>query len=512
MNLLTASWLRAMNTGGGERCIAPTDIGDSLTIELLASRPDFHGALYQFLIGLLQTTFAPDTLDDWLALWDNPPDAAILRAAFQPYEHAFHLENDGPAFMQDLQLPAEANQLPVLDLLIDAGSDSNRYFNKPAAEYGLCAGCCAQALFTLQINAPPGGRGIRTSLRGGGPLTTLLRPVEPATLWQKLWLNVLPREALGLQPVTALGDVLPWLAPTRASDGTGLDTTVTDVHPLQAYWSMPRRIRLDTSTASEGDCAVCGARGVRLIRHYRTRHGGTNYTGPWPHPLTPFNHDPKLQKPPLSVKGRKGGIAYRDWLGLALGNDQNQPAAAQVVAHFNAQVRLTSTVQLWCFGYDMDNMRARCWYDAVLPRPAIAEGQQAAYAAAVKRVLDVAQAAADSLRAQVKAAWFKRPGDKGDEPVVSLSFWQGSETAFYALLQQLSQVDACDEQALVSIYRNWLYQVRDTALALFDHWVLNGDIEEMDMERVARARAKLEKELAISKAAKVLWDIIKSYL
>jgi hypothetical protein len=38
----------------------------------------------------------------------------------------------------------------------------------------LCPHCAALALFSLQLNAPSGGKGYRTGLRGGGPLTTLI--------------------------------------------------------------------------------------------------------------------------------------------------------------------------------------------------------------------------------------------------------------------------------------------------------------------------------------------------
>jgi len=56
------------------------------------------------------------------------------------YRDAFLLDNPGgPAFMQDLAVPTDANWLPVLDLLIDAGSNSNLFFNKPAADHALCA-------------------------------------------------------------------------------------------------------------------------------------------------------------------------------------------------------------------------------------------------------------------------------------------------------------------------------------------------------------------------------------
>jgi CRISPR system Cascade subunit CasA len=472
-------------------------------------RPDFRGALYQFLIGLLQTAYAPADLKEWKQRWANPPGADELQAALAPYLDAFLLEGDGSAFMQDLHLPEDVNQLPVLELLIDAGSDSNRYFNKPVAGHGLCECCFAQALLTLQLNAPAGGRGVRTSARGGGPLTTLLLPAAGAsTLWQKLWLNVLPLDALDYPEVEAPGDVFPWLAPTRISEGSGArDTPPHLVHPLQVYWSMPRRIRLDGSTAGHGQCAVCGAQDVRLIHHYRTRHDGTNYTGAWQHPLTPYSLDSKGEKPPLSIKGRQAGKGYRDWLGLVLGNEDHQPDAARVVAHFSSKLKKPS-VRLWCFGYDMSNMKALCWYDSTLPVHAVPDDLRRDFAKCIKQLLDVANDTANALHKQVKAAWFRRPGDAGSEPAVPQSFWQGSEAAFYGLLEQLAALDFEREADLAEVYRRWLLHTRQQALTLFDQWVLAGPVEDMGMQRVVRARADLAKELNSGKAMKPLWKIV----
>lgn len=521
MDLLEEQWLEASTGQGGKR-ISPCQVGESRWRDIQAARPDFRGALYQFLIGLLQTAYAPADVEEWRERWRTPPTAKELQAAFAPYRHAFLLENDGgPAFMQDLALPAEANQLPVLELLIDAGSDSNRYFNKPAAEHGLCERCFAQALLTLQLNAPAGGRGVRTSLRGGGPLTTLLLPVDDeATLWQRLWLNVVPRETLDHPPVKSVEDVIPWLLPTRVSEGPGAIEThpqyervrqPQQVHPLQAYWSMPRRIRMDSSTCSEGDCAICGERNLRLVRHYLSRHGGTNYVGDWMHPLTPYSLDPKAEKPPLSIKGRQAGRGYRDWLGLVLGNEDHQPDAARVVRHFTAKVRQPAT-RLWCFGYDMSNMKALCWYDATLPVHAVAMERQASFRQAIKQLLDVANEAAMALHKQVRAAWFRRPGDTGLEPAIPQSFWQRSEPAFYEQLALLSTLDVEQADALAPHCRGWLLETRRLAFELFDHWVLSAPIESMELHRVVRARADLAKELNGGKAAKALWKLVESQL
>ena len=411
--------------------------------------------------------------------------------------------------MQDLNLPDQVNQLPVLDLLIDAGSSSNLYFNKPAPDHGLCESCFVQALITLQLNAPSGGRGIRTSLRGGGPLTTLLLPEdESASLWQRIWLNVLPKDALDFPPISELCDVLPWMTATRVSDTSeGQDTPPESVHPLQAYWSMPRRIRLDASTIDIGSCAICARTQARRIRHYLTRHGGTNYTGAWTHPLTPYSLDSKGEKPPLSIKGRQAGRGYRDWLGLTLGSEDHQPDAAKIVAHFTVKVA-KPRARLWCFGFDMSNMKASCWYDCILPLHTVKSSQYRQFTRSVKRILDSANDMAFALHKQVKSAWFSRPGDAGSEPAVNLSFWQGSESTFYRALEELSKLDFDDDSAVASIYRGWLLDTRLVVLQLFDQWVLSGPLEDMNMRRVVKARADLAKELNNGKAMKLLWTVV----
>ncbi|WP_216186209.1 type I-E CRISPR-associated protein Cse1/CasA [Verticiella alkaliphila] len=131
MNLLSDPWLRVRDAAGKIHRISPLQIGDTDYHDIVTDRPDFQGAVYQLLIGVLQITYAPVDKQEWKERWAAPPDAQTLRTFVAPILSAFELEADGPAFMQDADLPSDANQLSVLDLLIDAGSDSNLFFNKP---------------------------------------------------------------------------------------------------------------------------------------------------------------------------------------------------------------------------------------------------------------------------------------------------------------------------------------------------------------------------------------------
>jgi CRISPR system Cascade subunit CasA len=228
------------------------------------------------------------------------------------------------------------------------------------------------------------------------------------------------------------------------------------------------------------------------------------------HPLTPYRHDPKAERVPLSIKGQEGGIGYRHWLGLTLGKENDGLAAAQVVANYNRFAQRLPAASLWCFGYDMKSAKARCWYDSTLPlyTHMVAPELQRHLIPAVEELLDVASEAASLLHKQVKAAWFTRPGDVGAEPAIQLGFWQSSETKFYELLERILDADLKDVSALVPFYRDWLTYVRNLALQQFDDWVLAVPVEEMNMERVVKARTDLCKRLYSGKAAKELWKLV----
>jgi CRISPR system Cascade subunit CasA len=248
MNLVKDEWIPVIGQEGTIHRIAPWQISeaDNPVMELAAPRADFQGALYQFLIGLLQTTFAPEDHDEWLVYWQDPPASNLLREVFERHDDAFELFNsDGAAFMQDFSLN-EGEQKSIATLLIEAPGTKTRkdnldHFVKGKTGEGMCPACVATALFTLQINAPSGGQGHRVGLRGGGPLTTLVMPAEAASLWQRLWANVLTREELELDYTGDTASIFPWMRQTRLSDKSGEPTLPGDVHPLHMYWAKDKQ-------------------------------------------------------------------------------------------------------------------------------------------------------------------------------------------------------------------------------------------------------------------------------
>jgi CRISPR system Cascade subunit CasA len=184
-------------------------------------RPDFDLAAHEFLIGPLAVAFPPKGQRDWLRYFHIPPTLEELREVFQPYAAAFSLDGEGPRFLQDFS-PLEAEPSPVEALFIEAPGAHTVNLNRDllVKSGGIrvsSRASAAMALYTSQQFAPSGGRGYRTSLRGGGPLVTLVMPGAPESgralaLWQKLWLHVPQSRPLD-QARLALA--FPWLAPPK---------------------------------------------------------------------------------------------------------------------------------------------------------------------------------------------------------------------------------------------------------------------------------------------------------
>lgn len=508
MNLLNDQWLPICRKCGTREQIAPWQITDNIetdpVVKLNSPRPDFNGALVQFFIGLLQTAFAPKDDYEWMKYYETPPSTQILQDAFLQYEHAFNVDGGGPRFMQDYDL-ADGERKEIGALLIEEpGANTLRenkdHFIKRGKAEALGVGTAVTALLTLQLNAPSGGAGHRTSIRGGGPMTTLLVPdvlrnPQHNTLWHLAWLNVLPKKEFerlcGNPDKNDDESIFPWLGPTRTSDKKGRDTTSEDVHPLQVYWSMPRRIRLDFTEADNGTCSITGKKAF-LLRHFTAKNYGINYSGPWRHPLSPYRFDTEGMSLPLHPQ--PDGLGYRHWLGLALGEKEGVVPASVVHHHcFKSGIRSRIKTQLWVFGYDMDNMKARGWHEAHMPLYHLENPYRDIFVDTVRDLLSATGLVADNLRGSLKNAWFKPKAKvRGDLSFIANSFWHNTEHDFYTLLDRLYSVvtQGEDETALC---QSWFLVLHKASLGLFDIWVVSGSVEDGDPKRIALARRDLRK-------------------
>lgn len=503
-NLLSSRWIPVRRADGSTENIAPWQIAETENpaISLAAPRPDFNGALLQFLVGLLQTAFAPGTSIQWSRRFDEPPAPDDLQAAFERYRHAFELDGDGPRFMQDLDPLAEQKPLPITALLIDtAGSETHFIKNLPAE--GLSPAAAAMTLYTLQTNAPAGGVGHRTSLRGGGPLSTLVVAAPEdlsgaSPLWQTLWLNVLSQSEFESRNQRD-ADIFPWLAPTRTSNQSSTTpvTTPDDVNPLQMFWGMPRRIRLDFERVGPGDCGISGEPCEGLVRQYRTRNYGIKYGGAWEHTLSPHNRDPSEIIP----MHPRGSIHYRHWLGLVQqsADKKIQRVPARTVSRFlggSLGRRKNLRFRVWAYGYDMDNMKPRCWYEGTLPLFHLDDAEQRRrFEGAVESVVRAAAELLGNLRSCLKDAWFDKADPRrknADLGFLDSAFWPETEGAFYEAVERL-HVDPRDVDWRRSVFRDWHSALHHYTLEAFHRHANTVQIAEQDPKRIARAYRDLQR-------------------
>jgi CRISPR system Cascade subunit CasA len=509
LNLLTDAWLPVIRRQTGRCVIRPAQIaerhGEDPIIAIDWPRPDFRIATLEFLTGLLTTAFPPEDGDVWLGFWNEPPEPAELEEAFAPFTHAFGLDGDGPRFLQDLEdLPSGSE--PIERLLIEAPGESTNHKNtdllvhrERVATLGRAA--AAMALYTFQSWAPAGGAGNRTGLRGGGPLVTMVMPGPAPTLWQTLWANV-PEGGIPPRP-DEMPLVFPWLAPTVISEGATIVTPQT-AHPLQCWWGMPRRIRLDfVAHAAPHICDLTGQTDTVQVVSWRQRPRGANYAF-WgdSHPLTP-HYQQKVNTEKLPLHPQPGGIGYRHWLGLVIESPDGLRKPAAAISKWHDAGRgmnvAVPRARLLAAGYDMDNMKARGFVESEMPLPSARDPDvQKAFDDLAKRLVESAEQVASLLRSAVRNALFSAGAtvklDAALLNAVRERLWEETEIRFFRML---TTATTADDEASLAGRTGWRDHLRDVALRLFDETApLSADAGWAAAVRISHARRILGISLA----------------
>ena len=471
LNLLSDPWIPVVR-GKSTVTIRPDQIDEPGVARLAWPRPDLNLACLELLIGLVSMADPPTDRVDWRSRLVNP-DTGRLRGALEAFAPHFELMGDGPRFLQDLEVFEEtaktADINPVDMLYIDSAGNSTALKNadlmvKRRRYTSLSAAEAAMALYTLQAFAPAGGSGNRTSMRGGGPMTTLVRPIDcdhaAYPLWRLVFANVLPGIPL------AAGDAetaLPWLRPTRTSKLESEITTPDDSHPLEAFFGMPRRLRL----VFEND-RVTGV----VQRPY-----GTNYGGWYDHPLTPYYRRREEDPEWLPVHPRPGRLSYRNWLGTTLesaAQGKGIRRTARTIRECRNVGSRAPDFEVMAGGWAMDNMKPMDFSVHVYPGfPGLDEDGESR----VHQLVEAANTASGALRKALKyAGKLDGASARADE-----TFFGETEGEFEASVRRIT----AGEQ---EVEEKWHGTLRRHAVRIFDERTLGG-LAERDI-------AKVEKQLA----------------
>ena len=462
LNLISDPWIPVLRRSGVD-VIRPDQMAEPDVLRPDWPRPDLNLACYELLIGLVYLAHPPNGSDDRA----SPPDPATLRVAMEPLAPAFNLLGDGPRFLQDLE-PLEGDASPPEMLFIDSAGDSTAKKNadlmvRRGRYVTLPLPLAAMALYTLQAFAPSGGAGNRTSMRGGGPMVTLVKPAAEG-LWPLVWANVPRGEPLSPHDL----DALPWMRPTETSKPVNKKFRITvpesdspSKPDPEVFFGQPRRLRL----VAQGEA----------VRHVIQKPWGTNYSG-WRHPLTPYYWK---DTEPLPRHPKPGTFGYRNWRGVILQSESAlRPETLERYLRDIEGVRCSLIVAGWA----MDNMKPLdfIWSEqSVFP---LSEKDEQRATAAV----EAAEQASYAVAVCVRDGMGDGDAKSGAGQRARESFFAGTQGAFEEVLESMSVGRQFEPH-------RWIGAMRAVALPIFDKQVMPGlpDLGETRRAAAIKARSKL---------------------
>lgn len=453
LNIVLDPWIPVSRADDGPRLIRPDQIAEPGVIFPDWPRADLNIACLELLIGLVLLADPPTDARDWRA---RQPDPQRLRDKLAPFAPAFALLGDGPRFLQDRAV-LEGEPNPPDMLFIDSAGDATAKKNadlmvRRERYQTLDLPLAAMALYTLQAHAPAGGAGNRTSMRGGGPMVTLVDPGHNR-LWDLVWANVPDGAPASLA-------ILPWMQATRTSEAKGSEVWPPMAHAAEAFFGMPRRLRL------VGDQVVTGV----IQKPY-----GANYAG-WEHPLTPYYRQ-KAGTELLPQHPRAGAFGYRNWLGIVLetaGDENDLRHRADCINSYEKKRVLPKDRQrasVIVAGWAMDNMKPR---DFVFSRQPLLS-LEAEAGQMLRAVIQSADAFGSALRGALKNAAGEGTALDALREEFFITTQAPFETALHALLG--------GTEPLV-VAADWVRALERAALTIFDRVSLQG-LEQRPPQAIA---------------------------
>lgn len=451
MNLIEEQWIPVRMRDGSQKIIAPWEMADDDVMFPDWPRADFNLACLELLIGLVYLACPP--ADD-NARDTGKPSPEALRAAMQPLIPAFHLTGDGPRFLQDFDGFDKGSDNEPDMLFIDSAAvnavkknqDVMVHRNRYAA---LDMAHAAMALYTLQNFAPEGGAGNLTSIRGGGPLVTLVSP-KGANLCDLVWENVpigVPLRDLKalpwMRPIPAADPMAPWPDPMAGEDY---------LNP-EVFFGQPRRIQLSFSKG--------------LLVKVQQLKRGNNYVG-WRHPLSPYYFD-KLERLPKHPK--PGRLSYSSWMGTLYASE-----GAELAPRVAEVKNWEGAVSVLIGGWAMSSMKPKDFILSEVPVFALTEQQLVI----LRRLIDGGTLVARAVASSVSRAMGEKSPSEGHGLRAQTAFYQRTEPELIALIQRMKdQAEASD--VLCSA---WLENsLRKTALDIFQSTVRTRLLELSDFKR-----------------------------
>ncbi len=480
LNLIRDPWIL-----GSQKLLTPAQ---ALTEGRLQwPRADLDATCFQFLIGLLQTSVVQDSNlcsdeYDWRELADTPPDSTTIQAWFEPIADYFEMFGSC-AFMQDYEEELDGDELSIHALVPEAPGENTLRKSADLVIWrqrlpdAVSLSVAAMLLYGYNLYGTRTGRGHRQGMRGEKVMVTLVEPDRPRaaeTVWARVWANVLPYNRWVATFGPSSWDekrIFPWASATRTSRN-GETITPNDVHPLQAYWQMPRRIRLVPS--STGECGLSGTNGPVVQSFIRATHG-PDYQG-WRHPLTSYRHNREGDWVPMRLPSTH--LGYQHWAGVAVAGRADSMPALVVSDYLETRAKPDELLRIRCFGWLLSSDGdSGAWVDSTVPLVVTQDRQR--FAREVNLMLEAAQFAQNKLSGALKSVQANSKLNPGESTLL----YARTENEFYERVRLIAT-----EEDSSGTRRDWQIVLVRGVLELFD---LVAASLTHDQLKLARARARL---------------------
>lgn len=303
MNLLKDKWIPVGKGVSFEQIsfkeLLCTDLPD---LQVALPRDDLELACIQLLAAMTQVIFMPPDKKVLRERIKTPLNEKDYVEGIEKYRDWFDLEHPKWPFMQVRGVKGEWTSVQKLMIgmpeITSKSGSAHAFFNEPTEVHATCPGITAIAMFNQASNSPSFGGGFKGSLRGAGPISTM---IMGKNLRDTVWKNVLP--------LNKVRELIPWYDDTKDNDKPVWVDPIQNgkIQPysigiLRGLFWQPVHMEL-VKADKPISCDLLGVTKKDCFVGFRKKRYSFELEGIWPHPYSPSQFDKDGSAKFLSFKG-----------------------------------------------------------------------------------------------------------------------------------------------------------------------------------------------------------------
>lgn len=303
MNLLKDQWV-PVRKGADFRQISYKELlcTEQPDLQVAIPRDDLELACIQMLSAMTQVIFLPGDKKELRARIRTPLTGQEYDEGIEKYKEWFDLDHPKWPFMQVKGVNGEWTSIQKLMIgmpeITSKSGSAHAFFNDPTEVCALSPGITAIALFNQASNSPSFGGGFKGSLRGAGPISTM---VMGQNLRNTVWVNVLPIEKVK--------DIITWYDETKENDKPVWVEPIPNgkIQPhsiglLRGLFWQPAHVEL-IKVDKPQSCDLSGGDALECYVGFRKKRYAFDLEGLWPHPYSPRQYEADGSVKYLAFKG-----------------------------------------------------------------------------------------------------------------------------------------------------------------------------------------------------------------